>query len=314
MAEHRIIAVTPAGRRAYLEILASYVLKDSTIEEWHLWDNCRREDDRVYINDLAKRHTKIKVVRLDKVDGSNGTINQFYQLASDVDTFYIKMDDDLVYLPENFGARLHDAALREKGQHIYWSPLVVNNAICSWLLKYHSRLNISAKLTASAACVHGWRSPEFALALHRAFLASLEAGSSGDFAVANFDISLTRFSINCIGFWGEDVKANGANFCPIGVDDEEWISAVLPSTLGTTGRIVGDLAVAHFAFYTQEYYLLKTDLLDRYFALAGVAPVPLPPAGNRAFRQKVRRVLERLLFSGDRDYRIVPASHSDRKA
>ena len=58
--EHRIIVVTPAGRKAYLEILKTYILKDESIDEWILWDNCRLESDRIYIKNLAKNyHSKV---------------------------------------------------------------------------------------------------------------------------------------------------------------------------------------------------------------------------------------------------------------
>ena len=163
----RIVAVTPAGRRAYLEILKAYILRDETIERWDLWDNCRTEADRTYIRELAKVHDKIRIVDAPSVDGSNGSINQFYRCASDRSTFYIKMDDDVLYLPDRFGAALYGAASAERRKYTYWSPLVVNNAICSWLLKYHSRIKIGANVSASSECVHGWRSWRFAEVLAR---------------------------------------------------------------------------------------------------------------------------------------------------
>jgi len=46
----KVIAVTPAGRRRYLELLAKYVLSDEAVAEWHLWDNLypipRRSQDQ----------------------------------------------------------------------------------------------------------------------------------------------------------------------------------------------------------------------------------------------------------------------------
>jgi hypothetical protein len=308
MRKHKIVAVTPAGRRAYLEILGAYILKDGSIDEWHLWDNCRQESDRAYINDLEKRHAKIKVVRQEKTDGSNSAINQFYQGASNPETFYIKLDDDIVFLPPGFGECLYEAALTEKGAHSYWSPLVVNNAICSWLLKYHSQMQIDVGLMASAACQHGWRSPLFALELHRAFLDALDQAYADKFKVPNFSVSLARFSINCIGFWGEDVQELGQRFCPLGVDDEEWISAVLPSLTGRPGRIIGNITIAHYSFFTQEDSLLKTDILSRYAKRAGIPPVDPPQLRKRTLRQRIRRAMDLRFYSGSSSYFIGPRS------
>jgi len=267
---NRIVAVTPAGRRGYLELLAHYVLLDESIVEWHLWDNCRHQSDREYIHELADKNQKIKVINLPKVDGTNNSINMFYGLCNEPNTFYIKMDDDLVYLPAGLGTGMYEAAVVDRGRYLWWSPLIINNAICTWLLKYFSSMKIAAEITAQATCRIGWRSPLFAQSLHRTFISALRTSSVQNFRVPNQTLSLSRFSINCVGFFGNDVLAAGDNFCPVGVDDEEWISAVLPAKLGRPGRIIGDYAASHFSYYPQESALLQTNILDEYYAIAGI--------------------------------------------
>jgi len=278
---HRIIVVTPAGRHLYMACLARYVLADDSIDEWHLWDNCRKESDRLYIRELAARHKKIRLIEVEGADGQVGSINRFYPHARDADAFYIKMDDDLVYLPPHLGRDLYARASSERDRYAWWSPMVINNAICSWLLKYHSRLHIDAPLSASAACETGWRSAEFAACLHNKFLEAMAAGAADIFRVPDFEIALSRFSINCIGFFGEEAAASGDDFCPLGVDDEEWISAVWPSRIGRPGHILGDLLVSHFSFYPQDKVLRQSDLIARYYRLAGLA-VPELAARKRA--------------------------------
>ena len=273
---HRIVAVTPAGRAHYLEILKSYILRDESIVEWQLWDNCRKPSDRAYIEELARRHPKIRIVRAPRIDGSNRAINQFYRGLTDRDAFYIKMDDDLVYLPPQFGGQLYRAAQGDAGRYLYWSPLVVNNAICSWLIKHHSRMNVAAGVIAAADCITGWRNPYFAEALHRSFIAAHDTDALDLFSVPDFNISLARFSINCIGFFGSEVADLGHEFCPLEVDDEEWLSAILPSRIGKPGRIIGRLLISHFSFFTQERELLQSGVLDEYFRIAGVAPIAYP--------------------------------------
>ncbi|MEI8208708.1 MAG: glycosyltransferase family A protein [Methylococcales bacterium] len=293
--EHRIIVVTPAGRKAYLEILKTYILKDESIDEWILWDNCRLESDRIYIKNLAKNHTKIKIITQKSTDGTNQAINQFYKTSSDKNVFYIKIDDDIVYLPEHFGQSLYNEALIDRYKYTYWSPLVVNNAICSWLLKYHSKLKIDASLMASAACNTGWKSPEFAECLHKTFITAHRENTINLFHVPNFDISLARFSINCIGFFGQEVAALGDSFCPLDADDEEYISAVLPSKTGRPGRIIGNIIVSHFSFFTQENYLIKTGVLNSYFNLINMRPIMPPIRIKKSFKQNIIYTLIRIL-------------------
>lgn len=301
---YRIVAVTPAGRRRYLEILSKYILCDTSIDAWELWDNCRDQADRQYMHALAYKHNKISIREIPQSDGSNRAINRYYRMACEPDVFYIKMDDDLVWLPDNFGKRLFDVALQERCQYLWWSPLVINNAICTWLIKYHTPSNIPANVSAQAGCAVAWASGVFAENLHGQFLGFLERGTVPRFDIPRQALSLSRFSINCIGFFGEDVARLGERFCPENVDDEEWLSAVLPSLEVKPGRIASDILAAHFSFYVQEEHLLKTNVLRRYAAVAGIAQEDRPVSGTRfprmlplfgARRRMKRRLLSRLL-------------------
>lgn len=292
---HRIVAVTPAGRRRYLEILASYVLRDSSIDEWHLWDNCRVQADRDYILDLAKIHAKVRVITEPGTDGTIRSVSKFYKHTRDPDTFYIKLDDDIVYLPKDFGLKLYSRALSEKNQFSWWSPLVINNAICTYLLRAKGIIETKAYLTAQANCPTAWESPLFARRLHEALLGSIEAlGEAWQEAWqldGDYSIFLQRYSINAIGFFGDLSASLGGEFCPEGVDDEEYISAQLPLLTGKPGRLVGDILVVHFSFYPQEDYLLKTNLLERYARLAGLAGVPRANQRSTAIRKNLKELL-----------------------
>ncbi|WP_181707051.1 glycosyltransferase family 2 protein [Chthonobacter rhizosphaerae] len=261
---HKLIIVTPAGRERYLRILARYILADDQIAGWMLLDNCRQDSDRKYIHELARQNPKVTVRTVAGRSGEAQNINQIYQFCNDPAAFYIKMDDDIVYTEPGFARSLYAAALAQKDICIWVSPLVINNAICSFHLKYFSNVTIDNPVSAQAGCGIGWQNPGFAAALHAHFLKQLEAGLRSDFVVPSAIISSCRFSINCIGFFGDTVQAIGSQFCPPNVDHEEWLSAVLPLKQGKLAMLVGDVCVAHFAYYTQEEALLRTNLLSRY--------------------------------------------------
>jgi hypothetical protein len=295
----KIIVVTPAGRKAYLELLSSYLLSDDDVFEWHLWDNCRDESDRVYINSLEVAHEKIKVVRVPNVDGTNRSVNKFYKNCNRPDVFYVKIDDDVVYITKGTFTHMRDEAIKNRARYIWWSPMVINNALCSYLIKYKSKkVIINPEITAQAACPTGWGSPHFAIALHDAFLQLVN--NDEPIISEDFDVSLSRFSINCIGFFGADVLELGDLFCPPNVDDEEWISGVLPVLTNRMGKILGACTVSHYSFYTQEYILNETDILDRYYALAGFVrrhSLPKTKKPPRQFRRRsyLRRLIEERL-------------------
>ncbi|MBP8975358.1 MAG: hypothetical protein KBG83_01450 [Bacteroidetes bacterium] len=271
--QYKIIAVTPAGRKKYLEILSKYILKDSSIDEWHLWDNCRNTNDRDYINSMAKQHEKIKIIQEEGVDGSNRSISKFYKHTRDADTFYIRIDDDIVYLPDNFGFLLYSQAVEEKEKYSWWSPVVINNAICTYLLYAKNIIDTNADLTAQATSAIGWGSPVFAAMLHNLFLKSYDSATLEKWKIKDrFELFLQRFSVNTIGFFGDYSKELGDKFCPGDANEEEYISAKLPILTGKPGRLIGDILVAHFSFYTQETFLLKkTDILQNYARIAGIS-------------------------------------------
>lgn len=281
--KHKLIVVTPAGRKKYLNLLVPRIVNDPSISEWHLWDNCRTEDDRAYIQALAKQHQKIKIIREERVDGSNSSINSFYKFASNLDAFYFKVDDDVLYIKPGTFDRIYQTALATKDDFVWWSAVVVNNAICSWILKYKSRINILQNISAQANDLVGWRSPYFANSLHSFFLNELKNENLSAFEVGNTEIAGGRFSINFIGFFGSEVSKDVAQFCPLGVDDEEWISAVLPCLRGKKGLVVGDTLVSHFSYFTQERYLLRSGMLERYYEQLATLPY------EKKFSSSVRR-------------------------
>ena len=104
-------------------------------------------------------------------------------------------------------------------------------------------------------------------------------------------------------FFGDEIAALGESFFPPAGNEEEWFSAILPAKLNRPARIFGDLLVSHFSFYTQERHLLQTDILDRYYALAGL---PAPDYERPVDRKRLKDILRpwRRKKSGEPSYEI----------
>jgi hypothetical protein len=295
----RLVVVTPAGREKYMRLLSHYVLGSSDVAEWQLWDNCRNAADRAYLHALAASDPRCRLKQLPGADGGSGVIGEFFRFCDDPDALYLRLDDDVVYVEPDFFAKFAARAQAQRGRALWFSPLVINNAICSWLLKYFSGMAIKGPVTCQAMCPYAWGSPNLAKALHPAFIAAVRAGRLDAFRVPDREVRLARFSINAFGFFGADRVALGEEFIAPDANEEEWLSAILPARLDRPGRIFGDLVVSHFSFYTQERALLRTDLLEDYYALAGLdAPTRIKP------RTRPADVLAPLLRRAGPDYSV----------
>ena len=64
--KYKIVIVTPAGRKIYLEKLFSHLeLQKNDFDEWHLWENTIVNDDLMYIKQLENTYSWIKVINRD---------------------------------------------------------------------------------------------------------------------------------------------------------------------------------------------------------------------------------------------------------
>ncbi len=295
MSQRKLIVVTPSGRERHLRLLSHYILGSPDVAEWQLWDNCRSESDRAYLGRLAASDPRCAIKRLPGADGGFSIIGDFFRYCDDPDAFYLRLDDDIVYVEDGFFARFVERAERARGAPIWFAPLIINNAVCSSLIQNLSRVIIEGPVTCQAMCPYSWRYPNLAEVLHPVFIEAVEQDRLDAFRVPDRDVRLSRFSINALGFFGSEKLALGDLFCPPGnATEEEWLSAILPARLDRPGRILGDLVVSHFSFYTQERRLLEAGILESYYELAGIVPpaYSLPPR-PRGVVSLAKRLLKR---------------------
>ncbi|RYO90582.1 hypothetical protein DL764_008422 [Monosporascus ibericus] len=79
-----------------------------------------------------------------------------------------------------------------------------------------------------------------------------------------FDMQYVRYNLNFVAIWGRDVRDS----LPIGAADEEELSQTIPRRLGRPFVIDTRAVVGHHSFFTQREGIERTDLLDRWRALA----------------------------------------------
>jgi hypothetical protein len=260
---YRVVCVTPAGRRRYMKLLAPYVLSSPIVDEYQIWANTQNEDDLEFFRRLALADPRVSIIEPPEVpvDGIS-SIGQFFRYCIDSDAVYVRFDDDVVYLGEDFFESLLRFRI-ENPRYFIVSPFVVNNALCSYICHTRGTIrNVLGHVGPNVFDVTGWQNPVFAHHLHNLFLHRLGTNSLGGLRFERQEFGLCRFSINCISWLGSRFAEFGG-LVPR-VDEEEWISSFKPAELGLTNCIHGMAIASHFAFYPQREHLDKTDLLSRY--------------------------------------------------
>lgn len=261
--KYKVVACTAAGRRRYMQYLMPYVLGDDVVDRYDIWVNTTDMQDIEFFRQMAACQPKVRLVwQPDGVVRGIASINRFYRDCTEQDTIYIKVDDDVVWMERGTLGRL--AAFRVAHPEAFVvSPMVVNNAICSYI--WQAMGVVSFGRYYNAACNHRvmWKRGQFALALHRWFLAGMNAGA--DFAkrlhVGPRPVACNRFSINLVAWFGTDFAKFGG---VVEGDDEEFISCTRPAAEGRVCLFDGDNVVAHFAFASQRDVLDGAGILEAY--------------------------------------------------
>ena len=129
-----------AGRQQTMELLMPQ-LKSDYIDEILIAKNTKNINDLKYINTLKDKYDKITYIELPENKIGNFIGWQYlYNYLMDEDTVYIKLDDDIIYLSENFFENILKYRF-EHPEYICVFPMVVNNSYTATLHK-NSLLNI----------------------------------------------------------------------------------------------------------------------------------------------------------------------------
>jgi hypothetical protein len=271
-ASHKVIAVTPAGRRRYLALLLAYTHREhqaGIIDEHRLFMNTIESADIDWCVKIADSPEFKGFLRLEfPPRGHQGgwqNIHRMFLSCVDYDSLYVRLDDDIVYAAPDALWQLLEFRLEHPRYFIVF-PNIINNAICSHL---HHRMGIlDWPELPGYECMDqlGWNNAKFAEATHRSFLGSLAARTIDRYKFPQWDLTLReRFSINVFCFKGNTFAGfNGS----VNKDEEPWLATMKPAELGMINTICGKSIFSHMAFYTQRSHLDSTDILSLYREVA----------------------------------------------
>ncbi len=306
---HRIVCVTPAGRRRYLDLLVPQILASPLVDEYHLWNNAKDPADVRFMREIQVTDSRIRVVEPVPAPADVKSIGRFYAGCVDPDTIYVRFNDDIVFIEPEF----FDRFLRFRIDHPEFFvvfPNTINNAVCTYIQAARGAIRPGAWIHPWCMDVTAWGNPRFAEQLHRAFLASVQDGDLSSWRFGPRVIALARYSVNVMAWFGREFARFGG---VVPGDEEEYVSVIKPAELMRTNAIDGDAIVSHFAFMPQRAYLDSTDLLSRYAAVA--APASTRPIANGAaavarsrdlWTPRLLEAIARLLEADDHDL-MAPA-------
>lgn len=260
----KVIVNTAAGRRRYMQYLIPQVLSCSIVDRYDLWLNTTDKQDLEFFKILAMKYPKINLVwQPEGVINGNKSINAFYKQSVENDAIYFKLDDDIVWLEKNLIENMVKFRV-ENPDFFLVSPLVINNSLSTYLLQIYGKLHLNIYHNSDPYSDILWRSGKFAADLHDWFLNNyLRPHKTNQLHLGNgkIPISMTRFSINSILWFGKEMNEMGG---VIPGDDEEYLSCIYPTLHAKSNCWNTNAIVAHFAFYTQRTYLDQKGILEKY--------------------------------------------------
>jgi hypothetical protein len=272
----KTVVFTPWGREVTASILFEYMKRDhkaGVVDEWHLWLNTDPEQvrDVAYAFELAEDNDWIKLYQLPKegrLHPKQMNTGRFYTNTQDLDTIYVRMDDDIVWVEENAVARLVQQRIDNPMPFVVF-PIIWNNAICSHYLQMNEQLprwwgNVGNY------CMDplGWGDAHFAEHIHNHLLMCIEKDLVNELFM-HHSVQLPagqQFSVSSFAQFGSEyAKVNGV----LGGEEEAWHTVTQPWAQQRPNLIVPNSIVSHFSFYTQREYLFnETNILERYKELS----------------------------------------------
>lgn len=248
---YKIVVTTPSGRREYQSLLLRYIKKNfHIIDEYRIWLNTKKESDVLWLKSLPNNFSKIKLDCRKKVN-SIKTIGQYFDKCTENDTIYIRLDDDIIYLHENFFENLIKFRI-ENPEYFLISTNIINNYHCFQIQKRLGLIKNIENIT----------NPKNAEKLHNFFIKILKRDCAEElYFEKQIAKKYERININSICWFGSDMSKV---YKMIGNDEEANLNNLIPKKLNKYNCVCGNALSSHFSFYKQIDYLKKTNILNKY--------------------------------------------------
>ena len=261
---YKIVVVTPAGRKKYMNILLSYILKQKNIiDEYRIWVNTTNLEDLNWFKELNTQYkdfVTLEYLPEGIIPSKNCTIHNFFANTIDKNTIYIRLDDDIVWLENDFAENLVKFRIDNPKFFIIFGN-IINNAVIDHI---HQKQGIPYSQHIENNCLSktGWKSSTICEEKHINFIKNLKKDNIKQYKFDKYKAkNHQRISINAICWFGKDFKEFSGI---VGNDEEAWLSEIAPRQKDKKTCVCGSALCVHFAFWTQREYMDKTNILQIY--------------------------------------------------
>lgn len=281
--DYRVEVFIPAGRKRVMSILLDNLSRfQNIVDTVQVWLNTDEDqvEDRAWLESLPDIYGEW--IQLKQLTDEQYAIRPkqlrtglFYaDNTVDEKTIYVRMDDDIVFIDDDFFTNLLDFRIDNPDYFLVMAN-IINNSIVSYIQQEVLHTIPSTYGSIEAFCMDSvsWGSGPFATTLHKTLINHIRNDTVSDMFFDHADLKdAARFSISCFCFFGKDfAKFNGV----IGqrrpgvlrFDEEVWLCEIYPTMNRKLNTICGTALVAHYSFMRQRPYLDKTDVLETYRAI-----------------------------------------------
>ena len=265
----RVVCGIPAGRTRFMRILFPYLLQQTGVDAFEIWENTNNAEDQAFMHDFAKTHPKFSVMPLPfgGYDGS-GSVRHVMRFCNDPDTLYVRCDDDICWMDPECLATLISFRQQYPEYFLVYAN-IVNNNIGSYI---HQRLGAMTRNTSTLAyasmCAASMTNPDVACEAHDCFRKHYENNTLEVYKFDQWiDWDCTRICVNLISWFGRDMPQDGRDF--VDKNEEMEMSVRIPKERGLNKAICGNALAVHYSYGTQLHGV-PDSYLDWYTAQAGV--------------------------------------------
>ncbi len=272
----RVEVCIPAGRPRYLKVLVRHLLANrDEFDIVNLWLNiCHNEDDEKYIRGLERLYPDtFKVIDMGAIilDWRRpvGFIHYHRYLApcKDLNTIYVKMDDDIVWMEPGAITRLVKFRIDNPNYLI-----VVGNIINNCLLNNMHNRGRGLLKNAWGDYRDNINNVQFMHKTHNTFTKDIIRGDISVWKFDRYEVDDYRRAPNHVYAWfGKDAnmfeltKATNRDVA----DDEAHLTSIVAKDLKRKVCYVGDAVFVHYSYDgSHEHLDNNTDVLCQYEILA----------------------------------------------
>jgi len=273
---YKVVVWIPYGREQTVSILFNYLYanKDIVDEVWLCMNtDPEQESDRKYAEQLARDNpnfVKLKHYKGKRLEPKQLNTGKFYTQMIDPNTIYIRMDDDMVYIHDDYFKNMLNYRI-DNPQHFITFGQIWNNSIISYLQQQVYK-NISEDFgvvkQAFAMDPIAWMSPTFAEHIHNLLIERIENKTVDKLFFDEYVLQEPkRFSVGNFAHFGKEFAKFGGDLK--GAEEEQWLTEVHTKETGVRNSVCGNALIAHWAFFAQRPHLENnTDLLDKYRSIS----------------------------------------------